>query len=418
MSILSCGIDFGTSNSSVAVAHRDEIKLVPVEGSHITIPSAIFFQRPNNVPVFGRAATDMFFKRINGRFMRSLKRVLGTSLMKHGTAVNDKPMTFEKILASFLKHLKDKADVYEGINIENVTMGRPVHFVDNDPAADKQAEYELRGIARSVGFKNIEFQFEPIAAAFAHEVNVVGEQLAMVADLGGGTSDFSVIRLSKAFIHKPDRSKDILGNSGVRIGGNDFDKDLSLATIMPEIGYGSTYGEKNLEVPSKFYHDLSEWSKVNFVYTTKILSQTRQIFYQSREPEKFGRLLKILEQESGHSLLAAAEETKIELTNTDTVLTKFDFIEHGLGMTIRRQEFNEAIHERIEKISRSATECLKRAGVKNVDVDLVILTGGSTEVPAIQDEFKRLFPGAKIADQNKLSSVGTGLAYDSRNRFR
>src|SRR6187402_1499634 len=118
MSVLSCGIDFGTSNSSVAVAYRDEIKLVPVEGQHITIPSAIFFQRPNNVPVFGRAATDMFFNRINGRFMRSLKRVLGTSLMKHGTAVNDKPMAFEKILSYFLKHLKHKTDVYEGVPIE------------------------------------------------------------------------------------------------------------------------------------------------------------------------------------------------------------------------------------------------------------------------------------------------------------
>lgn len=187
---------------------------------------------------------------------------------------------------------------------------------------------------------------------------------------------------------------------------------------MPEIGYGSSYGEKNLEVPSKSYHDLSEWSKVNFVYTTKILSQTRQILYQSREPLKFGRFLKILEQESGHSLLAAAEETKIELTNQDSVLTRFDFIEPDLKLAIRRQQFDEAIHARIEKISGSASECLKRAGVGNADIDLVILTGGSTEVPAIQDEFKRLFPGAKIADQNKLSSVGTGLAYDSRNRFR
>ena len=214
MSVVSCGIDFGTSNSSIAVAYPDQIKLIPVEGQQITIPSAIFFQRPNSIPVFGRAATDMFFRRIDGRFMRSLKRVLGTSLMKHGTAVNEKPMKFEKILGSFIKHLKDKADTFEGRSVENVTMGRPVHFVDNDPAADKQAEHELRGIASSVGFKNIEFQFEPIAAAFAHEATVEGEQLAIVADLGGGTSDFSVIRLSKAYVHKPD----ILKVASVSVG--------------------------------------------------------------------------------------------------------------------------------------------------------------------------------------------------------
>lgn len=208
---ISCGIDFGTSNSSVAIADQNNISLVPVEGAQVTIPSAVFFLKENNLPHYGRAAVNLFFDRQDGRFMRSLKRVLGTSLMKYGTVVNGRSMKFEHIIASFLKNLKDKSNAFSGCEIENVVMGRPVHFVDNDNEADNRAQEELKQIAQLIGFKNIDFQFEPIAAAFAHETKIIGEKLAIVADLGGGTSDFSVIKLSKKYISKVDRSSDILG---------------------------------------------------------------------------------------------------------------------------------------------------------------------------------------------------------------
>jgi hypothetical chaperone protein len=269
MTTLSCGIDFGTSNSSIALSNHGEISLVPVEQTHVTIPSAIFFQRIDNKAYYGRTAVNLFFDRQQGRFMRSLKRVLGTPLMKHGTVVNGTTMNFSTIIASFLKKMKEKADAVAGQEIENVVMGRPVHFVDHSPESDAQAQAELKEIALRIGFKTVEFQFEPIAAAFAHEARLSGEKLAIVADLGGGTSDFTVIRLSNKSVHKTDRSSDILANTGVRVGGNDFDKDLSLAAIMPELGYRSKYGEKQLEVPLKPFHDLAEWSKVNFLYTPK-----------------------------------------------------------------------------------------------------------------------------------------------------
>ena len=134
-------------------------------------------------------AINLFFDRQPGRFMRSLKRVLGTSLMNQGTLVNGASMNFSTIIASFLKQLKDKADLVAGQEIDSVVMGRPVHFVDNDPAADARAQAELKVIAQRIGFTHIEFQFEPIAAAFAHEARLTGEKLAIVADLGGGTSD-------------------------------------------------------------------------------------------------------------------------------------------------------------------------------------------------------------------------------------
>ncbi|ARK09733.1 Hsp70 family protein [Fibrella sp. ES10-3-2-2] len=417
MTTLSCGIDFGTSNSSIAIDQNGEIKLVPVENASVTIPSAIFFQQRDNKAFYGRMAINLFFDRQPGRFMRSLKRVLGTSLMNQGTLVNGTSMNFSTIIAAFLTQIKEKADLVAGQEIEHVVMGRPVHFVDNDPAADARAQAELTAIAQRIGFKYIEFQFEPIAAAFAHEARLSGEKLAIVADLGGGTSDFTVIRLSNKSIYKTDRSSDILANTGVRIGGNDFDKDLSLTAIMPEIGYRSTYGDKGLEVPLKPYHDLAEWSKVNFLYTPKLIMQMKQLLYQSHDKTRFSRLIKVLQDETGHTLLAAAEGTKIALTDALQHNASLDFIEEGFAIPVGRSLFETAIQEEVEKISASARQCLQEAGVSNEAIELVILTGGSTEVHSVQAEFKRLFPNAAIADENKLSSVGLGLAYDSRNKF-
>ena len=415
---MSCGIDFGTSNSSASIANQGKIDLVRVEGDSVTIPSAVFYQRNGNIPHYGREAVDLFFSRHEGRFMRSLKRVLGTTIMKHGTLVNGKPMRFENIIASFLLNLKKKIDAAAGAQLEHVVMGRPVHFIDNDKEGDAHAQNELKAIAYQIGFKHVEFQFEPIAAAFAHEIKIDGEKLAIVADLGGGTSDFTIIKLSNRSIHKADRSSDILANTGVRVGGNDFDKNLSLAAVMPEIGYQTTYGAKNLEVPPKPFNDLAECSKVNFLYTTKVISQTREFLHQAHDKTRYRRLLKVLEQETGHSILAATEEAKINLTIETKYDAPFNFIEEGLHIDLSRTQFEEAIYSNVDKILNSATECLHRASVKPEDIQLVILTGGSTEVPLVQNGFKKLFPNAAVADENKLSSVGLGLAYDSMNKFK
>jgi hypothetical chaperone protein len=417
MAMISCGIDFGTSNSSVAIAQNNIITLVPVEGSQVTIPSAVFFPPSGHKPAYGRAALSMFYERQEGRFMRSLKRVLGTSLMSHGTQVNGKPLKFEKIIASFLQNLKERTEDHIKQEIVHVVMGRPVHFMDNNRDADSQAQEELKIIAQRIGYKHIEFQFEPIAAAFAHEIKIEGEKLAIVADLGGGTSDFTVIRLSRKYVSKSDRTSDILANTGVRIGGNDFDKELSLKVIMPEIGYLSTYGKKHLEVPLKYFHDLAEWSKVNFLYTPKVLSQVRQFLHESHDKKRLGRLLKILEQERGHSLLASAEDTKIALTSEHNHRAQFGFLEEDLYVPVNRKQFEDAIQNEIQKISDAATACLSAAGTKAQQIELIILTGGSTEIPIVQLAFRKLFPQAAVADENKLSSVGLGLAYDSRRRF-
>jgi hypothetical chaperone protein len=418
MNLVSCGIDFGTSNSSIALASEKGIELATVENGQKTIPSAIFFPQEKHTPLFGRAATQEYFSKQHGRYMRSLKRILGTSPFGQGTLINGKVMGFDRIISLFLKNIKDKADSQAGCEIEQVVMGRPVHFVDNNPEADKRAEQQLGEIARSIGFKHVAFQFEPIAAAFAHEANLQEEKLALVADMGGGTSDFTVINLSRQKLLNKDRSQDILANCGVRVGGNDFDKKLSLWAIMPQLGYKSTYGEKKLEVPIKLYQELSEWSKVNFLYTIKILTQTRQLLHQSHDKRRLSRLLKVLEQESGHLLLSGVEDTKIALTLAPEHSALFNFIEPNFSVTVGRKQFEEAIGEEVEKIKAAASECIRQAGISRQAIELIILTGGSTEVPLIQESFRALFAKATLVDENKLSSVGLGLGYASYNTFR
>jgi hypothetical chaperone protein len=412
-----CGIDFGTSNSSLAIANQNDVFLVPVENHQTTIPSAMFFARKDNEAFFGREATERFLSRQPGRLMRSLKRVLGTPVMRQGTMVNGELMKFDQIIAAFLDQMKRKAEADTGVELRHVVMGRPVHFTDNDPAADQRAENELRSVAMSLGFEHVGFQFEPIAAAFAHESRVTTEKLAIVVDLGGGTSDFTIIRLSPDHARKSDRSGDILANTGVRLGGNDFDKDLSLAEMMPELGFRSRYGSKNLEVPSYHYFDLSEWSKVNFLYTNRILFQAKQLLRETHDPVRYGRLINVLEQETGHAVLAATEKIKIGLASTDTYEAALDFIDEDLRIDVPRESFNAAITSKTERILLAARECLQEAGIGAEAIGLVIMTGGSTEIPLIQEQFRKLFPAAEWSEENKLSSVGLGLAYDARNRF-
>ncbi|MEZ4903686.1 MAG: Hsp70 family protein [Spirosomataceae bacterium] len=417
MSEIACGVDFGTSNSTIAFYRDNRLTLVPVENEYTTIPSALFFERIDNTPHYGREAVDLFTKRQKGRFMRSLKRVLGTSVMKQGTIVNGSQMNFSKIIGQFIKNLKDKAETVAQQEITQVVMGRPVHFIDNDPIGNQNAQEELRNIAKNVGFNTIDFQFEPIAAAFAHELYVTGEKLALVVDIGGGTSDFTTIRLSKHFLGKTDRSDDILANMGIRIGGNDFDKNLSLQAFMPELGYRTTYGEKNLPVPLKFYYDLSEWSKINALYTPKNLMVLGQYLGQSHDKPRLSKLVKVITQESGHILLGAVEEAKIAVTTHEIYESLLEFIENDFSIKTTKQVFEAAIEQEITKILEAATQCVTEAGLSRLDIDLIILTGGSTEIPAVQLKFRELFPNATVSEENKLDSVGVGLAYDSKRKF-
>ena len=415
---ISCGIDFGTSNSSIAVScNQSKPTLVKIENGKEVMPSAIFYPESQMTALYGNMAVKKYIEGNEGRFMRSLKRVLGTELMASGTIINGKQIKFEAVLSGFIKKMKKEAEVEYQQEIDSVVMGRPVHFRDNDPLGDKKAEEQLRVIAQSVGFKNISFQFEPIAGAYAHEDKLDKEILACVVDIGGGTSDFSIIRLGANLKNKIDRTDDVLANSGVRIGGNDFDKDLSIACFMSSLGLGSTYGKKFLPVPSSQYFDLAEWSKINSVYNYKNAKIIKEVFADAHDVQKYSRLIELLEKQAGHILLKDVEDAKISLSDNDNIEKILTYISDKPMISVNKTDFENSIYKDVEKVKHSLNEALTLANVKNTDIELVVLTGGSTAIPLVEKTFVEYFPNAKISGENKLSSVGLGLAYDSIRRF-
>ena len=414
------GIDFGTSNSSTAITNGGMPRLVDVENGRNTIPTALYFPEKSSEVFYGRTAQQKYVdSETGGRFMRSMKRILGTPLMDSSTQINGHMVRFDDIIGAFVSYMKQKIDASANENVESVVMGRPVHFRDNDPAADDKAQQELERITKKAGFKNVCFQYEPIAAAFAHEQKINSEKLACVIDIGGGTSDFTVIRLSPENRNKADRTKDVLANTGVRIGGNDFDKNLSLNAFMPVLGMGTDYKVygKVLSIPNSIYINLSTWNQVNDVYNYKTLNLVKGYQTWALEPEKLARLYQVVQNRLGHINLNYVEKAKIALSKDLSIESILDFLSDKPSIYITREEFNNSISNDVEKIEKFLSECILQAGVKNEDIDLVILTGGSTEVPRVSEIATKFFPNAEVSAGDKLSSVGMGLAYDARRIF-
>ncbi len=415
------GIDFGTTNSSAAIGAGGDARMVMVEGTHDTIPTALYFPEKSGTVYFGRAARDRYVRGDgDGRFMRSLKRILGTDSMRGGTLINGHVLSFDDIIGRFIVHLKNQIDNAAAAPVDSVVMGRPVHFRDDDADGDARAQAELEHIARAAGFKNIAFQYEPIAAAFAHEQKLTREMLAIVIDMGGGTSDFTVIRLSPQRRAASDRTSDILANTGVRIGGNDFDKDLALRAFMPMFGMGSQYrsGGKLLNIPAAPYISLSTWSAVNEVYNYKTMNMVRGWAAWGTDAPRVTRLQQIIQQHLGHTNLDYVEQAKISLSDNDDVHMVLDFLDDAPSLCVTRPEFQNAINGNVARVAQCIDECVAAAGVRHSDINLVIMTGGSTEIPYVNSVVQNRFPTAAISADDKMASVGLGLAYDAMRRFR
>ncbi len=417
----SCGIDFGTSNSTAAIAHNGKRQLIPLEQGKTTLPSAIFFKQGVG-PLFGRNAMSAYLDGEDGRLMRGLKKILGTALMNERTQIGSRSVAFTDILRTFIGHIKEQADEYAGEPIEHLVLGRPVHFHDNDNSADERSQNTLEEIAKASGFKQIEFLYEPIAAAFAHEAQFEDERLSLVVDLGGGTSDFTVIKICSKNTQKADRRDDILATSGVRIGGTTFDYRLSMKSFMPCLGLGSEYADlfdkdKIMPVPMGVYTKLSDWALVHQAEGKHALSQTMDIKRRALDPQSIERLYKLQQQHLGHALLAEVETAKIALTETSEHRSILPDLDPDYEFQTTRAEFEACIHEDVERIFACITQCLNDARISAGDIDLVILTGGSTELPIVNSMVKAMFPKAAISQGNKMDSVGLGLAYRAANIF-
>ncbi|CAN7245336.1 Hsp70 family protein [Bradyrhizobium sp. LjRoot220] len=411
-----CGLDFGTSNTTLGTIEGHAPVLAELEAGETTIPSAIFYEVDGAV-LIGRKAIAAYVDGAPGRLMRSLKSVLGTSLIDETTRLGRQRTGFRDVIAYYLGAVKRRAEQATGLELRDVVHGRPVHFVDNAPDSDRKAEETLRQIAREVGFDDVTFQFEPIAAALDYERQIASEEVALIADIGGGTSDFSIVRLGPERHAKANRSSDILANDGVRIGGTDFDRQLSLGVVMPLFGFGSAMNRAGLDVPSSYFHDFATWSSINRMYEPRVLADIRQVRREASEPELLDRLVRVVEEQRGHTLLMEVEEAKIALSDKRQADIPLEWVMPGLNAAISRPDLVSHTGQLAERIAARIKNCLTQAGLGPEDIDAVFLTGGSVQLAHVRNAIKKAMPSARLVEGDTFGAVGKGLTLEALRRY-
>jgi hypothetical chaperone protein len=414
--VTACGLDFGTSNTTLGTMRAGTPELAPLEGDHVTIPSAIFYS-PVHVPEIGRAAISAYVDGVEGRLMRSIKSVLGSSLIDERTVLGRERAPFRRVIADYIRIVKARAEKQLGRELDSVVHGRPVHFVDGDEAGDKKAEDALKKIAREIGFKHVLFQYEPIAAALDYEQRVTHEEIALIADIGGGTSDFSIVRLGPDRRAKADRTADILANDGVRIGGTDFDRKLSLEKLMPLFGFGSEMKRDGLGVPNGYFHDLATWHSINRLYDPKLIRQLYDVEREAAEPHLIARLIRLAEERRGHALAGQVEAAKIALSDEPETQIALDWLDVGFAVGMTQDDLARGTAGLASAIGARIQTCLDQAQLQPEKIDALFLTGGSTRLAHVRAAIAGGLPGTKLVEGDTFGSVGTGLTLEAGRRF-
>lgn len=413
-----CGLDFGTSNSTVGVKTNTGFQLANLENYTPIIPTTVFFDYDEKQQLFGKAALERYVDGEEGRLLRAIKSVLGNDLMYENTIINGRQMPLKNIIGLILKHLKTQAEQHVGHTLDQVVLGRPVHFNDHTPEKDQAAEDLLKKIALQQGFKEVEFQFEPIAAAYSFEQQEVKQEtLALIVDIGGGTSDFSVLRLGTG---KVDRREDILANGGIHIGGTDFDRKFNMKEVMPHLGKETkikTDMGKTLSIPVSYFADMATWHRINFLYHIHTREKFEEYLDQAISPHTLHRFFTLLDYELGHMLNMQVEQQKQFLSQRKLSTLELDFIEKNLCVELTQKGFYAAIHEELNKLSRETETVIKEAGIAAHDIDVLFFTGGSTKIPLLRDRVSAVVPAAQIVEGDAFGSVGYGLAVDAFHRF-
>ena len=408
------GIDFGTSNSAAALIGSDgQMHTMALDGVRAEMPTALFFASETRTVLYGSEAMQAYLGGVEGRLLRSLKSLLGSRLMDEYTAVNGQSIRFFDIVVLFFKELKRRCEAQVGQPLTHAMLGRPVHFVDDDPQRDAVAQETLGRAAQEAGFSDIAFQLEPIAAALDYERRVERETTALVVDIGGGTSDFTVIRLNPSRSQQRDRTTDILATTGVHIGGTDFDRLLDLATVMPLLGYRHI-GTGSRPVPNSVFFDLTTWHLIHQAYTRKSMHFARELWADYADRSLHARLMDALEGQHGHRILAGVEAAKIacSMSGRDAQV-ELDFLGHGpseqLGASVTVSVMADALRQTLVQVVQCAQLCVQRAGLDNVNA--VYLTGGSSALRPLMQALRLSMPDATLIEGNRFGGVAAGLAY-------
>ena len=403
------------------------MRLVELEAGQPTMPTAVFYVAEGKAgtaapTAFGRAAIAAYVDGIDGRLMRSMKSLLGSPLLDHTTDVGGgRQVRYRDIVATYLQHLVERAQRHAGVPLRHAVLGRPVFFVDDDPQRDAQAQAALAAAAHQVGLHDVRFQFEPIAAAFDYERTVAREQLVLVADIGGGTSDFSVVRVGPERIQRLDRQDDILASHGVHVAGTDFDRRVELDAILPAYGYGAL-GPRTADAPARpvphgVYFDLATWHLINTVYAPARVAELRAMRRYYGEPAQHERLMTVVTERLGHDLAARAEQAKIDVSTGGDARIDLSLTEPGLHARLSELLAERALAPDIERIVAAATQTVRLAGLKPSAIDALYFTGGSTGMRMLTERIAAAFAAAKRVQGDPHASVAIGLGLYAQRCF-
>ncbi|WP_226779050.1 Hsp70 family protein [Oceaniglobus trochenteri] len=401
------GIDFGTSNSACGVLVNGRPHLIEIEPGARTLPTSVFFDYDSRRTLFGTAANRALIDGAEGRFMRALKSVLGTSLMRERRQILNERLDFIDIIARFLAQLKARAEAACHVEFSRALSGRPVHFHSDNPSRDARAEADLRECYARAGFDAVTFLYEPEAAALA--TGATDDGIGLIVDIGGGTSDFTLFRAQGDGI-------EVLASNGVRIGGTNFDRALSLDHVMPLLGHNAlirnTFGDGALPAPNALFLDLASWEKIPFLYTAQTLRDVQAMARMAVEPRPFERLAAVLELETGHDIAFAVEGGKIA-ANTGQGRINLAVVEPGLSVPLTAGDLDRSLGALADGIRGCAQATCAMANLPPSSVDHVVFVGGSSLMEVVVAAMADLFPKARHNRTDPLTGVVDGLAIAS-----
>jgi hypothetical chaperone protein len=421
------GIDFGTTNSSIAyIESADEVRLAEflyLGNLNEAYRSLLYLEqrKENGINKLkswtGPEGIEHYLSaEPKGRLVQSLKSFL-SSRNFHGTEVFGRRYTLEDLIARILRDLREKAEHQFGIDIGSAIVGRPVHFVGAERDEDDSfAEARLRSAFHLAGYECVEFEMEPVAAAHYYESTLDHDELILIGDFGGGTSDFSLIHVGPTIRRRSRVPGDIVGNAGLGMAGDAFDAKIVRHLVSPDLGAGSQLRSlgKLLTVPNWVYIRLERWHHLSLLRAKDVLDMLKSVHAQSLEPEKIAALVHFIKEDLGFHLHRSVQKVKCDLSNNQAAEFRFSDGFVDLAAVVERTQFEEWISEELAQIAGCVDSLLISSGAHAKDVDMVFLTGGSSFVPAVRKIFETRFGQERIRSGNEFTSVARGLALSGR----
>jgi len=425
---LSIGIDFGTTNSSIALARPEGmIELVSFPAAAAvteSFRSVLYLEQHKHA---GRTQIKSFtgpsgiehylHAEHKGRLIQSLKSYL-TSRTLTGTEVFGRRYTLEDLISRILTDLRLQAEQQFGQPIRHATVGRPIRFVGSDTTDDDIFALKRLGEAFiHAGFESVDFEMEPIAAAYAYESTLDHDELILIGDFGGGTSDFSLIHVGPSVRARGRTPQDLLGNSGLGLAGDAFDARIVRRLVSPALGADSLARSLNKllpAVPAWIYANLERWHYLSFLKTRNVHQILKTARATALEPEKIEALITLIEEDLGYQLHQAVQRLKIELSHHESAQFQFRDGSMNIRANVARTDFESWISEDLCSIEQCVDGLLQTTGLPQSAVDRVFLTGGTSFVPAVRRIFESRFTPARVRTGNEFTSVARGLALRAR----